>query len=66
MQWKTKNYKKSLLKNIKIYNSIGQLVIDGNINNSSFSANLSMLSSSIYFVKVEGQNGIKSFKLRVR
>ena len=55
-----------ILKNIKIYNSIGQLVIDENINNSSFSTNLSMLSSSIYFVKVEGQNGIKSFKLRVR
>ena len=55
-----------ILKNIKIYNSIGQLVIDENINSSSFSTNLSMLSSSIYFVKVEGQNGIKSFKLRVR
>ena len=55
-----------VLKNIKIYNSIGQLVIDENINSSSFSTNLSMLSSSIYFVKVEGQNGIKSFKLRVR
>ena len=55
-----------ILKNIKIYNNIGQLVIDENINNSSFPTNLSMLSSSIYFVKVEGQNGIKSFKLRVR
>jgi hypothetical protein len=55
-----------ILKNIKLYNSIGQLVIDKNINNYIFTTDLSLLPTSIYFVKVESQNGIKSFKLRVR
>ena len=55
-----------ILKNIKIYNSIGQLVLDKSINNYVFATDLSLLPTSIYFVKVESQNGIKSFKLRVR
>ena len=55
-----------ILKNIKLYNSIGQLVIDKNINNYIFTTDLSLLPTSIYFVKVESQNGMKSFKLRVR
>ena len=55
-----------ILKNIKLYNSIGQLVLDKNINNYIFTTDLSLLPSSIYFVKVESQNGMKSFKLRVR
>ena len=52
-------YNKNTLVNLK-------LVKDENINNSIFSTNLSMLSLSIYFIKVESQNEIKSLKLRVR
>ena len=55
-----------VLRNIKIFNSIGQLVLEQNINSTIYSTNLNMLSTSIYFIKVEGKNGIKSFKLRVR
>ena len=55
-----------IMKNIKLYNSIGQLVLDKNINNYVFTTDLSLLPTSIYFVKVESQNGIKSFKLRVK
>ena len=54
------------MKNIKLYNSIGQLILDKSINNYVFATDLSFLPTSIYFVKVESQNGIKSFKLRVR
>ena len=55
-----------IMKNIKLYNSIGQLILDKSINNYVFATDLSFLPTSIYFVKVESQNGMKSFKLRVR
>ena len=55
-----------ILKNIQIYNMLGQKIIDENINNYNYMLNLSNLSTSIYFVKVEGDSGVSTFKLRVR
>ncbi len=54
------------LSNIQIFNILGQKVIDDEINNYSYIINLSNLSTSIYFIKVESNNGINTFKLRVR
>ena len=55
-----------ILKNIQIYNILGQKIIDENINNYNHMLNLSNLSTSIYFIKVEGESGVSRFKLRVR
>ncbi len=54
------------LSNIQVFNILGQKVIDNDINNHSYIINLSNLSTSIYFVKVESSNGINTFKLRIR
>ena len=54
------------LRNIKIYNVLGQKIIEENINNYNHNINLSNLSTSIYFVKVESENGANTFKLSVR
>ena len=56
----------NILKNIQIYNVLGQKIVDENINNYNHMLNLSNLSTSIYFVKVEGESGVSTFKLRVR
>jgi len=55
-----------IIKNIQIYNVLGQNIIEKNINNNNYVLNLSNLSTSIYFVKAEGENGVNIFKLRVR
>ena len=55
-----------IIKNIQIYNVLGQNIIEKNINNYNHVLNLSNLSTSIYFVKAEGENGVNIFKLRVR
>ena len=55
-----------IIKNIQIYNVLGQNIIEKNINNYNHVLNLSDLSTSIYFVKAEGENGVNIFKLRVR
>ena len=54
------------LRNIQIYNVLGQKIIEENINNYNHNINLSNLSTSIYFVKVESENGANTFKLSVR
>ena len=54
------------LTNIQIYNVLGQKVIEETINNFNYQIDLSGLSTSIYFVKVESENGINTIKLRVR
>ena len=55
-----------ILRNIQLYNVLGQKIIDENINNYGYQINLGNLSTSIYFVKVEGESGVNTFKLRVR
>ena len=54
------------LKNIQLYNIIGQKIIDEKINKFNHQINLTTLPKSIYFVKVESENGLESFKLSVR
>jgi len=54
------------LSNIQIFNMLGQKIIDEDINNYNHEINLGNLSTSIYFIKVESDNGVKTFKLRVR
>ena len=55
-----------VLKNIQIYNVLGQKIIEESIHNRTYQINLSSLSTSIYFIKVESENGVNNFKLRVR
>ena len=54
------------LSNIQIFNILGQKLIEKEINSYNYQINLSNLATSIYFIKVESNNGAKSFKLRVR
>ncbi len=55
-----------ILRNIQVYNLLGQKIIEKNINNYGYQINLGNLSTSIYFVKVQGETGVNTFKLRVR
>ncbi len=55
-----------ILRNIQVYNLLGQKLIEKNINNYGYQINLDNLSTSIYFVKVEGETGVNTFKLRIR
>ena len=55
-----------ILRNIQVYNLLGQKIIEKNINNNGYQINLGNLSTSIYFVKVQGETGVNTFKLRVR
>ena len=55
-----------ILRNIQLYNVLGQKIIDENINNYSYQINLGNLSTSIYFVRVQGETGVNTFKLRIR
>ena len=56
-----------MLSNIQIYNMLGQEVLNQDLNDTSASLNLSSLSSSIYIVKVEGNNSkTKTFKLAIK
>ena len=52
-----------ILKQIEVYNILGQMVINEDINNSNYNLNLNSLSPSIYIFKVQGENGIRIFKL---
>ena len=52
-----------ILKQIEVYNILGQMVINEDINNSNYNLNLNSLSPSIYIFKVKGENGIRVFKL---
>ena len=54
------------LSNIQIFNILGQKIIEEDINSYNHQINLVDLSTSIYFIKVESNNGVKTFKLRVR
>ena len=54
------------LSNIQIFNMLGQKIIEEDINSYNHQINLGDLSTSIYFIKVESNNGVKTFKLRVR
>ena len=55
-----------ILRNIQVYNLLGQKIIEKNINNYGYQINLGNLSTSIYFVKVQGETGVNTFKLRIR
>ncbi len=55
-----------ILRNIEIFNMLGQKVVDEKINNYNHQLSLSNPSTSIYFVKVESDNGINTFKISVR
>ena len=54
-----------ILKKIEIFNLLGQGIISKNIESNSMSIDLSNFENSIYLVRVYGELGIKSFKLRV-
>ena len=54
------------LSNIQIFNILGQKIIEEDTYSYNHQINLVNLSTSIYFVKVESDNGINTFKLRVR
>jgi len=54
------------LSNIQIFNILGQKIIEEDINSYNHQINLANLSTSIYFIKVESNNGVNTFKLRVR
>ena len=54
------------LSNIQIFNILGQKIIEEDINSYNHQINLGNLSTSIYFIKVESNNGVSTFKLRVR
>ena len=55
-----------ILRNIQLYNVLGQKIIDEDINNYGYQINLGNLSTSIYFVRVQGETGVNIFKLRIR
>ena len=55
-----------ILRNIQVYNLLGQKIIEKNINNYGYQINLGNLSTSIYFVRVQGETGVNTFKLRIR
>ena len=54
-----------ILKKIEIFNLLGQGIISKNIESNAMSIDLSNFENSIYLVRVHGELGIKSFKLRV-
>ncbi|MDO5968309.1 M60 family metallopeptidase [Flavivirga aquimarina] len=47
----------------KIFNTIGEMVVSGNVSRSNASVNLSHLSAGIYFVRVINEQNIKTMKL---
>ena len=53
-----------IIKNIQIVSLLGQTIITDNINDLTYKINLANLSSSIYVVNVEGNSGMKTFKLQ--
>ena len=56
-----------VLSNIKIYNMLGQEVLNNKLNQTSESVDLSDLSSAVYIVNIEGNNSkTKNFKLVVK
>ena len=55
-----------ILRNVQLYNVLGQKIIDENINNYGYQINLGNLSTSIYFIRVQGETGVNTFKLRIR
>ncbi len=54
------------LRNIKIYNVLGQKIIEQKINSLDYQINLENLSTSIYFIKIEAEKGINSIKLLIK
>ena len=56
-----------VLSNIKIYNMLGQEVLNNKLNQTSESVDLSDLSNAVYIVNIEGNNSrTKNFKLVVK
>ena len=56
-----------VLSNIKIYNMLGQEVLNNKLNQTSESVDLSDLNSAVYIVNIEGNNSrTKNFKLVVK
>ena len=54
------------LSNIKIYNMVGQEVMNNRLTSNTAEFNLSNLSSAVYIVNVEGSNSTsKTFKLSI-
>ena len=54
------------LSNIQIFNILGQKIIEEDINSYNHQINLGNLSTSVYFINVESNYGIKTFKLMVQ
>lgn len=56
----------SAIKNVIIYNMLGQKIIDKQINSTETELDLSMLSNALYFVKIESDNATKTIKIIVK
>ena len=54
------------LKNVEVYNLLGQNIISKDIYSNSITLDLSYLSASIYVIRVTGNAGYKTFKLNVK
>ena len=52
-----------VIKNIKIYNQVGQLVLDKAINAKSFTQDISALNTGVYIIRLETSNTIISKRL---
>ena len=51
------------IKNVEVYNLLGQLLINKLFDNTTISINLNELPKSIYIVKVKSENFLKEFKI---
>lgn len=54
------------IKNIEIYNLLGQRVLAQSVNTTQTQIDMSSLNSAIYIAKVNVNNHIKSFKVTIR
>lgn len=56
------NLKENKIKQLSIYNMVGQHVLEKKGNNISSQVNISALSNGVYILKVKTDKGIQSFK----
>jgi surface protein len=53
----------STIKNVEVYNLLGQLLVDKNFDDTTVSIDLNELPESIYLVKVKSENISREFKI---
>ena len=54
------------IQNIRIYNTIGELVFEGQAEGDTFEYDFTKHGSGVYFVRVEAKNGVTTSKVTVR